>query len=74
MTPDLVLVTWHDAHGSLTEYYAHKMHAPAVMHTVGWLMEANERVACRFAVSAARTDKSSTIADIRSSRLRWCCR
>jgi hypothetical protein len=43
MTPDLVLVTWHDAHGSLTEYYANKMHAPAVMHTVGWLMEANDK-------------------------------
>lgn len=43
MTPDLVLVTWQDAHGSLTEYYATKMHAPAVMHTVGWLMEANDK-------------------------------
>lgn len=40
--PDLVMVTWNDAHGSTAEYYAEKMHAPAVMHTVGWLMEAND--------------------------------
>lgn len=39
---DLVIVTWNDAHGSTAEYYAPKLHAPAVMHTVGWLMEANE--------------------------------
>lgn len=42
MKPDLVMVTWDDAHGSTAEYYAEKMHAPAVMHTVGWLMEAND--------------------------------
>lgn len=42
MTPDLVIVAWHDAHGSMLDYYAEKMHAPALMHTVGWLMEANQ--------------------------------
>lgn len=44
MTPPLVIVTWHDANATATEVYTKaKHHAPAVLLTVGWLVENDER-------------------------------
>lgn len=40
MTTHLVRVTWHDAHATATDVYTKaKHHAPAVMYTVGWLLD-----------------------------------
>ena len=43
MTPPLVIVTWHDANASATEVYQKaKHHIPAILTTVGWLVDDDE--------------------------------
>ena len=50
MTPKLVIVSWNDAQATATRVYVKERdHVPTVMHTVGWLLDQDDRgvsVAC----------------------------